>query len=330
MFETIFPDFFQIIALGVIGIVFLIFTADYVVRKLLLIADHYGLSDSFVGLTVLSIGTSLPEISSHLVASIAILWGAIDYKVASATVLGANIGSDVVQQTLVLGIVVFIVGTITFSKEFLIRSYPAMVGTTILTLILGWDGTLSQMDGFILLGTFVVYLIYLYRDENGSKRKKPIRIKNVGKEVLLTLAGLVVLFLTSLLVLKVSEYLVFTTGLGGSLIGVVSLGIAAALPEMFAAIIGMKRGASGLSLGTLIGSNITNPLLAIGLGAAVSGYYVPKPLVYWDLPVEAITALLLLVWIFFTKRKLGIWGGVYLALLYAVYIVVRLLFFAVD
>lgn len=330
MLETIFTGFFEVIVLGVIGIVFLIFTADYVVRKLLLIADHYGLSDSFVGLTVLSIGTSLPEISSHLVASIAILWGAIDYNVASATVLGANIGSDVVQQTLVLGIIVFIAGTMTFSKEFLIRSYPAMVGTTILTLVLGWDGTLSQLDGFILLGAFFLYLIYLYRDENGHKRKKPIKVKNVGKEILLTVAGLVVLFFTSLLVLKVSEYLVFATGLGGSLIGVISLGIAAALPEMFAAIIGIKRGAAGLSLGALIGSNITNPLLAIGLGAAVSGYYVPKPLVYWDLPMEAITALLLLVWISFTKRKLGTWGAVYLAVLYIIYIVVRLLFFAAD
>lgn len=194
MFEFLFADLAGVIVLGVIGIILLIFTADYVVRKLLLIADHYGLSDSFVGLTVLSIGTSLPEISSHLVASGAILFGAIDYKVASATVLGANIGSDVVQQTLVLGIVVFIAGTMTFSKEFLIRSYPAMVGTTILTLALGWDGTLSQLDGLILLGTFAVYLIYLYHDENGHKRKKPVKLDHVGREIFFTFLGLVILF----------------------------------------------------------------------------------------------------------------------------------------
>lgn len=331
MFEAVFYGLFGTIALGVAGIVLLIFTAEYVVDKLLRIADYFGVSDTFMGLTVLSIGTSLPEISSHLVASGGILLGALDYKIASSTVLGANIGSDVVQQTFVLGVVVFLVGALTFTKDFLLKSYSVMVGTHLLTLILAWDGTLSRLDGFVLLVSFLVYMAFLYREEKDGKEKKaPNHNGNIVLVILLALVGLLVLFLSSLLVLQTTEHVVEMTGLGGSLIGVMTLGVASALPEMFTAVMGVRKKAMGISVGTLIGSNITNPLFAIGIGALVSGYFVPEPLIYWDLPMETITALLLFVWLLFRGRRLRRLGATYLILLYVVYVAVRIIFFAVD
>jgi cation:H+ antiporter len=318
------------IILGLVSIAVLILSAEYVVNKLIDIAQHYGVSHTFMGLTVLSLGTSLPEIASHLVASFGILSGKLDYTIASSTVLGANIGSDVVQQTLVLGIVIFIIGSITFSKSFLKKSYSVMVGTTLLTLILGWDQHISRLDGLILFGTFIAYILYLYSTENKTKIKKKATKTPIAKNVLLTLLGLVVLLISSIIVLNITEYIVIQTGIGGSLIGVLTLGIASALPEMFTAIIGIKKKATGISLGTLIGSNITNPLVAIGLGGMISTYYVPKPLIYWDLPMETISALLLLLYLVFTKRKLGRKGAVYLIALYFVYATIRIMFFAID
>lgn len=114
------------------------------------------------------------------------------------------------------------------------------------------------------------------------------------------------------------------------MIGVVTLGIASALPEMFTAISGLKHSAVGISLGTLIGSNITNPLLGIGLGSLISTYWVPKPLYLWDLPMETITAALLLVYLFLHHDKLGRWRGVYLIGLYVFYFVMRFIFFSMD
>jgi cation:H+ antiporter len=315
---------------GILSIVILILSAEFVVRKLIRIAKHFGVSNTFMGLTVLSIGTSLPEIASHLTASFGILTNTLDYKIASSTVLGANIGSDVVQQTFVLGAVIFFVGTLTFTKKFLKRSYSLMIGTTLLTLILGWDQHISRLDGAILFGTFIWYMWYLYKHED-IKHPKTDPIKHhVALEIFLALFGMAILLGSSTIVLNVAEFIVIKTGVGGSLIGVLTLGIASAMPEMFTAIIGVKKGATGISLGTLIGSNITNPLLAIGLGGLISTYFVPKPLIYWDLPMETITAALLLVWLFFHKRKLGRGGAIYLMSLYFIYAIIRIIFFSVD
>lgn len=315
---------------GIFAIIVLILSAEYVVDKIIKLAQHFGVSNTFMGLTVLSIGTSLPEISSHLVASFGILTKTLDYQIASSTVLGANIGSDVVQQTFVLGLVIFIVGSMTFTKGFLKRSYSMMIATTLMCLILGWDRTFSRIDGLILFGTFIAYMYYLYGYEKKNHIPKKELERNVWVVIGLMLTGMIILILSSTVVLSVVEQIVQVTGIGGSLIGVLSLGIASALPEMFTAIVGLRKGAAGISIGTLIGSNITNPLVAIGLGSLISTYYVPAPLVLWDLPMETITAALLLVWLLFNKRKLGRYGAVYLMLLYFAYAIIRIVFFAVD
>jgi cation:H+ antiporter len=127
-----------------------------------------------------------------------------------------------------------------------------------------------------------------------------------------------------------TEVVVQRTGIGGSLIGVITLGVASALPELITAISGVHQGDSGISLGTLVGSNITNPLVAIGGGAIISRYWVPGPLVLWDLPWETVTGAVLWIILWLNKGKLGKWSAVYLIALYFVYITLRMLFFAVD
>ncbi|MFC1647932.1 sodium:calcium antiporter [Nanoarchaeota archaeon] len=327
---AIFEGLIGNIVLGVFGIVILLLSAEFVVRKLIKIAHHFGVSDTFIGLTVMSIGTSLPEIGSHLAASFGILTNKLDYEIASATVLGANIGSDVVQQTFVLGLVIFMMGSLTFSKSFLKKGYLLMIGTTLMCLILGWDGTYSRWDGLILFGTFVLYMWFLYKHEERHVPKADPIEGHVATEIFLVIFGMAVLLGSSTMVLKVTEYIVKATGIGGSLIGVLTLGVAAALPEMFTAIEGIRKKASGISLGTLIGSNITNPLVAIGLGGMMSEYFVPKPLVYWDLPMETITAALLLLWLLTHKRTLKRGGAVYLMCLYFAYAIIRIIYFPVD
>lgn len=316
------------IIVGTLAVIILIISAEVAVRRIINLLHHYGVSKTFGGLTVFSITTSFPEIFSHLVASWGILTNNLDYKIASATVLGANIGSDVVQQTLVLGLIVLLMGGFTFKRDFLFTAYAPMIGTTLLTLILAWDGILSRVDGGILFGTFLIYLYFLYKKE--KKRKHKILKTNVGRDVSVSIIALATLIFTAHLLLEASEVVVSLTGVGGSLIGVVSLGIASAAPEMFTAISGLRQKAAGISLGTLIGSNITNPLVAIGGGALVSTYWVPKALTHWDLPMETITAALLLIYLLLRKGKLGRGGAIYLILLYVAYLAIRIKFFAFD
>ncbi len=364
-----FTGFVANVLIGVLSIFFLVFGAEIVVSKMEGVAKHYGISEVVIAMTIVSIGTSLPELALHLVGSVNILAssgaplqvfgvdpvnllvgdfgtavnllaekGSITASAASSStevylgksgaVLGANIGSDVVQQTLVLGLVIISSAFIAdrhsfrFSRKFLIRDYAPMMGTTLMTLILAlnWkgvvsfltggalnvSGTLTRLDGLILVGSFVAYVYYLY-----TTRKEELAEQGDVKastrplfDLFIGIAAMILVIVSAEIFLRVVELAVEQTGLSQSMIGVASVGIVSVFPEMITAISGLRHGSAGVSLGTLIGSNITNPLLAIGSGAVISTYAVPRPLVLWDLPMETITAGVLLMYMF-SKQRIG-------------------------
>ena len=325
----VFGSLFWSIGIALLSMVFLVVGARTAVIRIHKLLDHFGFSDTFGGLVIFSVSTSLPELFSHLVASLGILSGRLNYEVASATVLGGNIGSDVIQQTFIVGLVILLVGGLTFKKRFLERAYAPMIGTTLLCIILGLDGIYSRLDGAILVGGFILYMIFLYEGEEHHIKKGDDQ-EHILKMIIISILSLALIIVSAHFLLAASEEIVAATGLGGSLIGVVSLGVASASPELFTALFGIKENAEGISLGTLIGSNITNPLLGIGVGSLLSTYWVPRPLVLWDLPMETITAALLLVYLIKTDGKLGKKGALYLMGLYAFYLIIRILFFAVD
>lgn len=324
------------VVLGLVALIALVYGAEHVVARLTRIAEYFGIPDVLIAMSVVSIGTSLPELVAHVIGSVGILTGSLNYQITSATVLGGNIGSDVVQQTLVFGLVIFSFAAIRqekfqFSESFLKKNYLPMIGTTLMTLVLAWDGILSRLDGAVLLGAFSAYMYYLYRTRDERLNHDTETSDDVRQDAFIAVVALSTVLVSAHIVLQVTELLVQATGLGGSIIGVTTLGIAAALPEMFTAVEGIRQRAEGISLGTIIGSNITNPLVGIGIGSLLSTYWVPRPLVLWDLPMETVTAALLLLYLLFVSdRELGWKGGLYLMGLYVFYIVVRFSFFAVD
>ena len=123
---------FPIIVLGVALIAILVLAANLSVKKLAGIAAYFNLSSTFMGMTVVSLATSIPEITSHLTASVNILAGKLDFQTGSAIVLGSNIGSDVVQQTFILGLVVLLSGTLKFRRYFMWKSMGPMIGSTVM------------------------------------------------------------------------------------------------------------------------------------------------------------------------------------------------------
>jgi cation:H+ antiporter len=187
-------------------------------------------------------------------------------------------------------------------------------------------------------------MYYLYIDERKHYKEEdhgfsetgetpegiPQNAREARRDGMISLAALLITVASAMVALQVTEVVVAETGIGGSLIGVLTLGIASALPELITAVSGVRHGDSGIPLGTLVGSNITNPLVAIGGGALISTYWVPRPLVFWDLPWETLTGALLWIILWVNKGKMGRWGAYYLIALYFIYITLRMVFFSVD
>jgi cation:H+ antiporter len=329
--------------IGIAALAVLVLSANEAVKKLVGIASYFHLSSTFMGMTVVSVATSIPEITSHITASVNILTGNLDYETGSAIVLGSNIGSDVVQQTLIMGLVVLLAGTMYFRRYMLWKSMLPMIAASAICLALGLDGGYSRLDGAILITAFIAYSYYLYVDERKHYRKEdnlhedekvadsvPKSVKEVIGDSLISLLLIGFTVAAATVVLELTELLVNRTGIGGSLIGVITLGVASALPELTTAIAGIGNKEQGVSLGTLVGSNITNPLLAVGSGAIVSTYWAPRPLLAWDLPWAIVTGGILWAILWFSGGKLRKGHAIYLIAIYFVYIFARAFFFSVD
>jgi len=284
----------SIIAAGIILVVLL---ADLVIRNAIDIAHHLALSGAFVGLTVLSIGTSIPEIMTHVMGSIAIVQDPVRLDALSGLLIGTNIGSDIFQQNFVLPLV-GIVGTIVVVRRELAVEVGALIGATLLVLILCLGGTITRLDGVLLTAAYVGYLALLAKRNHvgtavANQRRDDRRHLLLAASIVLV--GFIVMAVVTGRIVESAAALVERLPISASFFGVLVLGVATALPELTTALVSIAKGENDISAGVLIGSNVTNPLLGIGLGATISTYTVPAVVVFYDLPIKLVTAILLYV-----------------------------------
>lgn len=316
------------LAVGAVALYTLVTGAQLTVERSLRLARHYDVPDEVLGMTVIALGTSLPELTAHVVASLGILSGTLDPTIAAAVVLGGNMGSSTTQQLLLLGLFVVAVGRVQFSDDLVAHTYVPMVLGFVLALVVAVDGTISRLDGLVLLAAFGAYAYYAYTRRARSFAPPDVASHAPRRDALVAVAGLVLVVLAASLLLATAETVVQGLALGGSTVGVVTLGVAAALPELSTTVDAVRRRAPNLVLGMLFGSNVVNTLVGIGLGGAISTYAVPSAVLLWDLPFKLAAALGVLGYVTLvgdgtlTRRE-----GTWLLGLYFLYVVGRLLVF---
>jgi cation:H+ antiporter len=312
------------------GVLIILLLSQIIINNAIKLADHFGLSHSFIGLTVLSIGTSIPEIVTHVIGSINILSNPSSIDTLSGLLIGTNIGSDIFQQNFILP-VVGIIGTIVVIKKNLISEVGGLIAAAMLVLIFSIGGYISRTEGFILLLAYFAYLLYLklrgIKEKFNSKNH--LKKNQVIISIILVILAFIIVSFVADFVLNQSEKLVQLLPLSASFFGIIILGVATALPELMTSLVAIIKKKSDISAGILIGSNITNPLFGIGLGALISGYTVPNVVIYYDLPFKIVTAVLIFIFLM-SGRKLKLWESILLIISFLAYLFVRSIYFPVD
>lgn len=306
-----------------IGLALTLFSGETVVRAAQKIAKHFGISESFIGLTILSIGTSLAEISAHLAASYNILKGD-DPVILSGIAVGTNIGSNIIQITAILGIVALAL-RLKASKKFMKHDYMVMLASIILVFIFGFNGSIGREEGLILVCAYLAYLYHLAKAEEIISKVESNHQGRIGWQWLYLSTGILILVYSANMVVKNAELLAIQWNVAGSLVGALIIGLGTALPELTTSIIAIMRKSKDMGLGVLVGSNITNPLFALGLGAMVSPYFVSPAILYFQLPFWFIVSTIL--YFFFMKgKRISRLEAITMIGLYFLYVVLSLIF----
>lgn len=325
------PYFDLAIVIG--GALLILGVAEIVMRLTLQLARHYGLSGSFVGLTILSIGTSLLEITTHVVGSFQILLEPAATRALSGLLLGSNVGSDIFQQNIVLPLI-GLLGAVTIARQHLAQEVGALIAASLLLWLACLDGNMGRLEGALLVIAYIAYITHLSRRNRHQAHAAPIALALLAPPRVALIAILIFLGFAAMAamadpVLGASQRLVAALSMSASLFGVLVLGVCAALPELATALIALRQRRNDIATGILIGSNVTNPLFSAGVGALISGYTVPDVIVHYDLPVKIVTGMLLCVFLWHT-RTLSRIQAVALVISYLAYAVLRERWFPVD
>ncbi len=248
------------------GVLMLYIGAEFLVRGAAALALRIGVSALVVGLTVVSFGTSSPELIVSFNAAM---------KYDSAIALGNVVGSNIANIALVLGLAAMI-KPLRVELQVIRREVPLMLIVTLLLCAMLWNGELAQWEGGILFAGIIVYAgftVYWSRKTGGAD---DAAVRSLSKQrwwisALSVLAGLVVLLPGAQLFVLGAVTVAERMGLSTFVIGLTVVAIGTSLPEIAASVVAAFRGEGDLAIGNAIGSNVFNILFILGLTALVFG-----------------------------------------------------------
>lgn len=280
-----------------VGLAALVMGSRFSVRQAVVIAQHYRLSDVFIGVAVLAIGSDLPEIVISLTAS---LHQSAQVN-TSGLIIGNALGSNFSQIGLIMGIV-GLFGYLTLSRELVFSHGGVLLGAILYLLLASLDGVVSRTEGSILVLAFIVYLVMLYGQEHREPEKRR-RKKAPGmiKAWLLLLLSLGAVIGGAEVTVRSTIGLAEFFGISQSVIAIVVIGVGTSLPELAISLGAVMEARGGMSVGNLLGSNIIDTLLPIGMAALVHPLTVEPGLVHFDLPL--LFGLTLVVLVMFLRRR---------------------------
>jgi cation:H+ antiporter len=322
------------IFLLIVGLAALIVGADLAVAGARTIARRLGVSELVIGLTLTSIGTSLPELATSARAAVASEAGGA----AAGVAVGNLLGSNLFLLTALLGMSA-IARTIRIEPGTIWRDGGTLLAATLATLVVMLGGTVNRFEGVLLMLGYVSYLVFVAVQERRRMRARGEAAVDAHPEEAeqqtgwarrfpwwlsslirmgLGLAGVLV---GANMVVNHGVSMATTIGIPGTLIGIF-VGVGTSLPELVVSVQAAVRGAADISVGNIVGSAITNLLLCLGAAAAAHDIAVPPTALAFDLPFLLVTTVVALA-LMLEQLDVTRAEGIVLCLLFGFYLYLR-------
>lgn len=292
-----------------IGFVMLVKGSDWFVEGAAGIATKFKIPQLVIGLTIVAMGTSAPEVAVSITAAL---------KGSADITIGNVVGSNILNTLIILGLA-SVITPIAVAKSTIKAEIPFMIAVSLVLLLLGYDGSIVLWEGIILLALFAIYLAYLFvlAFKGKDEQQESSGDMSVIKALIWTAVGLVLIVYGSDVTVNAATKIATVLGLSERFIGLTIVALGTSLPELFTSVSAARKGNADIAIGNIVGSNIFNILLVIGLSAVI----VPVPFATgfrFDTIIAIVSGILLLLFCL-KDKKLKRWGGALLLLSYAVY-----------
>lgn len=299
----------------IIGVAVVLWGADRLTDGAVGLAAKMNIPQIVIGLTVVAMGTSMPEFFVSLVSAI---------NETPDLAVGNVVGSNIFNVLLIVGTAA-VVAPMVISKTTVKKDIPFAVLASVLLFIFGLDNYISRIDAAILTVVFIIFMIYTVRtgikgaaenkqSSDSEPNKKPMP---VWKAILFVLLGLACLIFGSNLFVNAATEVATELGVSQAIIGLTIVAGGTSLPELATSVVAARKGESAIAMGNVIGSNVMNILMILGVTGLICPMQV-NGITMIDLGVLLLSISLL--WLFsFTKYKVERWEGVVLLAIFTGY-----------
>lgn len=292
----------------VLGLGVLVWSADKFVDGAVGVAKFCGMSTLLIGMVIVGFGTSAPEMVVSAISAM---------QDAPELALGNAYGSNIANIALILGVTAIISPVIVVRKA-LVRDLPVLIAVTAVAIIQAVDGSISRLDGVVVLlvfaGVTTFNIVSELRQKKDAPAEEPVAAESgeseklsLGKSILWLVLGLVLLVASSRALVWGAVEIARALGVSDLLIGLTIVAVGTSLPELASSIAAARKGENDLAIGNIIGSNLFNTLLVVGIAAMIAPMHsFSASILSRDLPVMAVlTVLLLLFGLPVRKSRVG-------------------------
>jgi cation:H+ antiporter len=301
------------VAIFILSLIVLIRASGFFTNSAEKIGIHFGVPPFIVGVTIVSVGTSLPELVSSVFSV---------QRGASEIVIGNVVGSNITNIFLVLGVVAIVGERLKISYDLVHVDLPLLVGSAFLLTITVWDRVFSLPEALLSIAGYILYAhytVHLERVNEHSTLKKNQDKKRLDRKLLVVLVVSAVFIYvgakyTVESIIKLSEFL----NVGKEIIAASAVALGTSLPELMVSATAAKQGKPELAIGNVLGSNIFNAFAVMGVSAMFGSLIIPTSITGFALPLMLGATLL---YVFITQdRQITKWEGGLLVIFYIFYI----------